>query len=126
MNYHLDHSTLIVDDQHKQFIFTGPDSSTVFLTFDKLAELNTIVHRHEEEMAVRKGQEWTTIKVYRNSANIPIDIELVQDVLAKVKIAYQLVASVHPEELQVQQKDLSVVVGIINRLGYETNKDSEE
>lgn len=126
MNYHLDHSTLTVDDQQRQFVFNLADSSTVFLTFEKLGELNIIVHNINEETARRQGQEWTGIKVYRNSPSIPVDIELISNIMTNIHIAFQVEDSVHPEQIQVRQKDVEIAVGILNRIGYETNKDVDD
>jgi len=125
MNHNLDLSNVLVDDQHKQFIFQVADSSTVSLTFDKLAELSGVVHRIDEELAHKHAQSWQAIKVYRNSSNIPIDIEVVGTALLKAHIPYQIEDSVHPEHFQVQQKNLAAAISIINRLGYETDKDAE-
>lgn len=125
MNHNLDLSNIVVDDQHKQFIFQVADSSTVSLTFDKLAELSGVVHRIDEELAHKHALSWQGIKIYRNSANIPVDVEVVGTALLKAHISYQIEDSVHPEHFQVQQKDLAAAITIINRLGYETDKDTE-
>lgn len=125
MNHNLDLSNVVVDDQHKQFIFQVADSSTVSLTFDNLAELSGVIHRIDEELAHQHALSWQAIKVYRNSTNIPVDVEVVGTALLKAHISYQIEDSVHPEHYQVQQQNLAAAITIINRLGYETDKDAE-
>lgn len=125
MNHNLDLSHVVVDDQHKQFIFQVADSSTVSLTFDTLAELSGVVHRIDEELAHRHALSWQGIKIYRNSANIPVDVEVIGTSLLKAHIPYQIEDSVHPEHFQVQQKNLATAISIINRLGYETDRDAD-